>query len=40
MIYIKKRQGHYFVAIAHEVMSRDQRLENDNPIGVLRSFNQ
>lgn len=30
----------YFISIAHEVMGRDQWLEDDDPIGVLRPLNQ
>jgi hypothetical protein len=30
----------YFISIAHEVMGRDQWLEDDDPIGVLRPLDQ
>ena len=32
--------SNYLIAVAHDVMGGHQRLENDDPVGVLRAFDQ
>ncbi len=30
----------HLISIAHEMVGGDQRFEDDDPVGILRAFNQ